>query len=1034
MNLLIKRASVALLMSMVCFFAYAQKNVTGTVKDANGEPMIGVSVVVDGTSIGGVTDINGNFTIQKVPANAVLKVSYVGYKEQKVSVGSKNSVSITMQEDAMGLDEVVVIGYGVVKKRDLTGSVASVKSEDIKNVAGANAMQAMQAKIPGIDIQQSSGEASAGVSINLRGARSMLASNDPLILVDGVAYGSTLDINPSDIESMEVLKDASSTAIYGTRGANGVIIITTKRGKAGKTHVNFNFYNSFNSPTSPAKAMYGDKEVQRLIDKAEYAANYATYKNNYGTDNAGWGTATVTPEDVLTLQLADGTSVLDIYKDKSYTDWSDYILQNSSSQNYEISVTGGNDKTNFNMSLGMMNANGLMKNDVFHRYNGKINLDHKINNYFKVGSSILYTYRNNDRRNSGVYGQSLKMTTITHAYLEDGNINLQPNPWYAAHVSPLADDEPNAYKNNTEGTRFFGNAYVEATPIKGLILRSQFALDSKNSREGLYQDMYSQQRFQNGTTSTIRQYKTNTNAITWDNTANYMTSFGKHDMTFLLGHELSQSVTESSTVSGDAGAVHLDKSQFYDLSKAVSLVGTNTYVKTSMLSFFGRVNYSYAEKYLFQASLRADGSSTLADGHKWGYFPSVSAGWRITEESFMESTKSWLSNLKLRLSWGLSGNAAIGAYSTLASLSALNYYYYLGGNDVAGKVPSNMANNNLTWEKTSSFDLGLDYGFLNGRLQGSIDLYWNKTYDLLFYKTAPAAGGFPTVIDNIGKTKGMGIEFSLMADIIRTKDFDWTANLSYTHFKDEITELTGGVDKYISGTTALFVGERVHAYYDYKPIGNWGIDEYDQVRNAWNEAHPDKPMAAWDKKNDGYGTPGSPKYLDVNQDGAITDEDRVIYNQDPDHVIGFNNTFTYRDFSLSIQAMARLGGYIAYNMNDQLNYESANWGNDIDYWTPENQNAKFPSPGLTSNGAKNWSSKRSSFLYEKADYFKIKDITLSYNLPKSLFKNFLSSCRVYASMKNFFTWSKIDNYDPERGGAITFPMMKQVVLGLNVEF
>ena len=1025
-----RRLLLAMLLCAFWLTGFAQKTVTGTVKDATGEPMIGVSVIIDGTSIGGVTDFNGDFTIQNVPDNAVLKFSYVGYKDQKVPTAGKTSFNVTLQEDAMGLDEVVVVGYGTMKKRDLTGAVASIKQEDLKNVASANAMQAMQAKIPGLDLQQSSGEAGAGVKINLRGARSMLASNDPLILVDGVAYGSTLDLNPSDIESMEVLKDAASTAIYGTRGANGVIIITTKRGKAGKTHVNFNFYNSWNSPTKSAEPMYGDKEVQRLIDKAEYAANYATWKST-----GVWGTATKTAEDVLTLKLADNTSVLDIYNDKSYTNWSDYILQNSASQNYEVSVSGGGDKTNFNVSLGLMNANGLMKNDEFHRYNGKINLDHKINDMFKVGASILYTYRNNDRRNSGVYTQSLKMTTITHAYLNDGSINMKPNPWYDAHVTPLADDVEGAYKNNTEGTRFFGNAYVEVTPLKGLMFRSQFALDSRNSREGLYQDYQSQQRFQSPTTSYVRQTKTNINAYTWDNTLNYMKTIGQHDFTILLGHEMTQSVTESSIVGGDAGAVHLTKAQFYDLSKVSSLVGTNTYVKTAMLSFFGRLNYSFMDRYLLQASLRADGSSTLAKGHKWGYFPSVSAGWRITEEKFMEGSKSWLSNLKLRASWGLSGNAAIDAYSTLASLSDLNYYYFIGNKDVSGKVPSNMANENLTWEKTSSFDLGLDFGFLDGRIQGGIDIYWNKTYDLLFYKTGPASSAFPTVIDNIGKTKGFGIEASLQANIIRTKDFDWTSNFTYTHFKDEITELTGGVNKYVSGTTGLFVGERVNAYYDYQPIGIWGIDEYNKTREEWNATHDaDHQMAEWDSKNDGYGTPGSPKYLDVNQDGKITDEDRVIYNQDPDHVIGWTNTFSYKGFSLSVQMMARLGGYIAYGMNEQLNYESANWG-DIDYWTPNNPNAKFPSPGLTSNGAKNWSVYRSSFLYEKGDYFKVKDITLAYQFDKSLLKHvYLNSARVYCSLKNFITSSKIDNYDPERGGSISFPMQKQVVLGVNVEF
>ena len=1028
----LKRAGVALALGSVCFGAFAQqKTIKGTVKDSNGEPMIGVSVVPDGgKGTGSVTDLDGNFTVSGVDPSTVLKFTYIGYKEKKVKVGNQNTVVITLDEDNNSLDELVVIGYGVVKKRDLTGSVASIKSDDLKNVATSNAMQAMQAKIPGMDLQQSSGESGSGVSINLRGARSMLASNNPLILVDGVAYGSTLDINPSDIESMEVLKDASSTAIYGTRGANGVIIITTKRGKAGKTTVGLNFYNSFNSPTNAAHSMYGTQEVQRLIDKRAYQD--WTKAGTLTADAYHEVLGGITPETVLTEQLADGTPTLDIYKDGSYTDWGDLILKNSTSQNYEVNVAGGSEKTNFNISLGALYDRGLMKNDQMSRYNGKINIDHRINKIVKVGSSLLFTYKNWNRRNSGVYSQAMKMTSITHPYLSDGTINTTPNPWYSAHCSPLLDDVDGAYQNNTQSTRFFGNAYVELTPIKGLNFRSMFAVDRSDSRNGLYQDYESQQRYQAGMTSTIRQVKENSTGITWDNTINYNTTIAKdHDLTVLLGHELTQTVTEGSTVSGDAGQTHFYESSYNDLSKILSPVTTSSYVKTSMLSFFGRLNYSYASKYLLTASLRADGSSTLAKGHKWGYFPSVAAGWRLIEESWLKDQKV-LNNLKLRASWGISGNAAIDAYSTLATLSANTYYYYLGNNDIAGKIPSQMGNSNLTWEKTSSFNLGLDFGFLDGRISGSIDYYWNHTYDLLFYRTAPASS-FPTVIDNIGKTKGQGLEISLMTDIVRTKDFDWTANWSYSHFKDEITELTGGVDKYVSGTKGLFVGNRVNAFYDYKVLGEWGIGEFDQYVEDFKATHDGaKPACASTK---GYGTPGSPKILDNDGDGAITSDDRVLYNRDPNHVFGMANTFTYKDFSLTVQLMARLGGYISYDMNQQLNYETANWGDAIDYWTPDNQGAKFPNPGLGNDANKIYSTYKTAFLYEKADYFKIKDITLSYNIPaKWLHTIGMNKARVYCSMKNFMTWSKIDNYDPERGGSISFPMQKQVVLGFNVEF
>ena len=521
MNHQFKRASMALLLSVFCFVAYAQKAITGTVKDASGEPMIGVSVMVDGTSVGAVTDFDGNFTIQNVPAKAVLKISYIGFREQKISVAGKSSINVTMQEDAAALDEVVVVGYGTMKKKDLTGSVASVKTDDLAKVAGANALSAMQAKVPGVDLQQSGGgEAGAGVSMTLRGNRSLLAGNGPLVIVDGVEYGSTLDIPASDIESMDILKDAASTAIYGTKGANGVILITTKRGSAGKTRVNFNGYLSFNGATGIVKPMYGDKEVQRLIDKK----NYETAAAN------GWNFSnSATAADVLTFNLDDGTPTLDIYNEKSYTDWLDIVLDNSVSQNYEVSVQGGNEKTNFNVSLAAMDDKGLMKGDEFNRYTGRINLDHQINRIVKIGASLSYAYKSNDKRNGGVYNQAQKMTTITHAYLKDGSINATPNPWYAAHCSPLLDED-GAYQRNIESSRFFGSGYVQLNPIKGLMLKSQFTLDRSTSRTGTYQDYHSQARYQSPTTTYIANDRSTGTKYVWQNTANYNKTIAKHDI------------------------------------------------------------------------------------------------------------------------------------------------------------------------------------------------------------------------------------------------------------------------------------------------------------------------------------------------------------------------------------------------------------------------------------------------------------------------------------------------------------------------
>ena len=946
---------MAMLLSVFCFVAYAQKTVTGTVVDATGEPMIGVSILVDGTTNGGVTDFDGNFSIKDVPENGVLKISYVGFKDQKISVAGKSSINVTLEEDAMGLDEIVVVGYGTMKKKDLTGAVASVKQGDIAQVAAPNAMQAMQAKVPGVD---------------------MTASNSPLIIVDGVEYSGDLDVAASDIESMDILKDAASTAIYGTKGANGVIIITTKRGKSGKTRVDFSAYLAFKSPTNAVKSMYGNTEVQRFVDRENYKADL---------ESGNWGSSAKTYSDVFgetTIAGNDKYKIADLIARGDFVDWYDLFMQNSTSQNYEASVSGGNEKTNFSVSFAGMFDKGLLKNDKMNRYSGRANIDHIINKVVKIGASMAFTYKSHDSRNNSVFDRARKMTSLTTAYLPDGSINETPNVLYPAHVNPLMDEGDN-YSRNIETTRYQGSGYLQLTPIKGLTMKSQFAVDRTNQRDGMYNDYHSVNRYQSPTTTYIQNAPSNRTYINWQNTINYSTTFNeKHDLTVLLGHEMTQTVSEGLTLNGTAGQEHYYTQQWYDVSKIQNDIHYESkYVKQRMLSFFGRVNYAYNDRYLLSASIRADGSSVLAEGKKWGYFPSVSAGWRISEENFMEGTKSWLDNLKFRVAWGVSGNAAVDPYQTIATVfkttpgSATNF------------IPMSLSNPELTWETTSSLDFGLDF-----------------------------------------ESKGRGIEIALNALAVKTKDFSWDINASYTHSKDELKKLADGMDKNVTGTTALIVGQPLSIYYDYETTGCWGVGEYEQ----YLAAHPGftAPIA-------NYGTPGTLKITDSNGDNMIDESDKIVYQRSPKHIIGLTNTFTYKDFSLSIQAMARLGGYFQYAKNNALglNDGDANWA-DVDYWTPSNQGAKFPSPGSNGTGYSNiYTTYMTSLLYEKADFLKIKDITLSWNVYKKwLEKAHISNAKIYCSLKNYITFSKVDKFDPEAGGSINFPLAKQVIVGVNVSF
>jgi TonB-linked SusC/RagA family outer membrane protein len=1020
----VKVCLLALFVLLLGAQSFAQK-VTGVVVDELNTPIPGVNVVIKGTTNGVITNGDGSYSI--IPADMqkdVISFSFIGFETKEIEINGQTVINVQLANSTLEIDEVVAIGYGTVKKRDLTGSVSSVKADDIAKTTSSNAMQSMQARVPGLDIQQSSGESGSGLKMNLRGNRSITASNNPLILVDGVEYGSTLDINSSDIESMEVLKDASSTAIYGTKGANGVVIITTKRGKAGKTKVNFNSFISSNQPTNVPKVMYGETEVTRRINAERYKRDQKLVTAGTGA----WGdtkVGDVKVTDVLSSSAANNLpyAEMEIYNDGSYTDWADLILQNGLTQNYEVSVSGGSEKTNFNLSLGTMAEEGLLRNDAMDRYNVKANVDHKVSSIFKVGTSLLYTYKNHDRR-TNVFGQALKMTSIAHPYNEDGSIILKPSPTYEAHANPLLDEVDGNFQHNIESTRFFGNAYLEINPMKNMTFKSMFALDRNDSRDGLYQDYQSVGRLQAAAGSYISAENRAQTGFTWENTLNYTTNFGgsKSNLTALLGHSMSQGVTEYRSVSGNTAAEHYYVSSFYDLRNITTPVLANGYTKSSMLSYFGRVNYKFTEKYLLTASVRADGSSVLADSHKWGYFPSVAGAWRVNEESFLKDTE-WLENLKLRASWGLSGNAAVDAYGTLTVLSDFPVYYNLDGKEFSSKIPSKLGNEELEWEKTSALNFGLDFGVLKNRISGSVDVYFSNTYDLLYMRSLPASNVYTQVLDNIGETKGSGIELSLNTLIVDSKKFQWDVNWSAAFAKDEITKLSGGITKNISGTTGQIIGEPVSIFYNYEADGCWGIGEFDTYKAEWLARHPGETMTI-------TGDPGTVKVLDMNDDGKINDDDKRVFNRSPKAILGMNNTFTYKDLSLSVLLYARLGGYIAYDFNSLVTYEPANWG-DLDYWTPENQNAKFPTPGNQTN----WGNYGTATLYEDASYLKVKDITLAYNLPKDLLgKVGIGSAKLYGSMKNYFTFSSIDNYDPERGGAITFPLAKQLVFGINVEF
>jgi TonB-linked SusC/RagA family outer membrane protein len=1047
---------------LFCSSAWSQVNVTGTVvSGTDKQPLIGATVLVKGTSNGTTTDIKGKFSLKiDNPADAVLAVTFMGYLPEEVSVQGRSVVDVELIEDVKQLDEVVVIGYGTVKKKDLTGSVTSIKSSEIASAKAPNALEALQGRAAGIDLTQADGQAGATLNINLRGTRSLLASNDPLILVDGVEYGNTLDINTSDIESIDVLKDASSTAIYGTRGANGVIIITTKKGGKGKSKVNFSAYSSYNVPTFIPRIANSQEYVQKRIETliADNEQNtYTAMGVGYSGGMVTWNqTANPTPWTVFgtvtqqqlmdakgytspyQLITADPTA-LDLLNKGVSLNYMDLIFHNSFTDNYELGVSGGNDKTAISLSLGLMNDRGLLRNDFLRRYNFRIGIDHKMYKNLKVGSNILFTYKRNLKRDNGIFTQALKTGPIGILYNADGTYNQYPDKEFTNNQpNPMLDEAPGAYLNEIRTNRLFGSVYVSWDIIPGLTIKSNIGVDVNGNRNGLYQGPTSLRQLVAATALTQMQ-NTSYWSYTWDNTLNYSKKFGKHEIQGLLGSSATANATEFYQMIGLGQQT--SATQFYDWSGFSTATPSSTYTASQMLSYFGRINYNFSDKYLLTASLRTDGSSVLSPGKKWGYFPSTALAWRINQENFLKNVQ-WLSDLKARVAWGISGNAAVKPYQTVTQLSSTPIYYTFDNAVYSSLPPLNMGNTDVKWETTTTWNAGLDFGFFNRRITGSVDFYLANTTDALFYLPLPGTSVYPQVIANVASTRNKGIEVSLNTVNIKTKDFEWNTVWNLTANRDEIVKLNSGANQVIYGSSSTNqnqiwrVGAPINSYFDYYKQGIYQISdlkaEYMYVQQQQANGQPIDPGKIPMINNKFM--PGDIKIRDVNGDGKFTDADKVLYNRSPKASFGINNNFSYKNLGLSVMLYGRIGQKLQYGLYQ--NYKPANLfvenGPYVNAWTPANTGGDFPRYYTNGNGKSNLNS---SLTYLDGSYVKINDITLSYNLPKKLMNKIrIANLKLYATGKNLFTFSKIDNYDPEVGGTMNFPLAKQYIVGLNLDF
>lgn len=983
----------AFLLSLMIILAGAQlfaQNVSGVVVDKSNAPVPGATVVVKGTPMGTITDTNGNYKLNSIPENAVLQFSFVGMKTQEIAVKGKTNIKVVLEEESIGLDEVVAIGYGTVKKRDLTGSVTSVKSAEIKEVPSQSPLNAIQGRVAGADITKNDGSSSSGITIRIRGNRSIAAGNSPLFIVDGVQASNIDDLNPNSIESIEFLKDASSTAIYGWQGANGIVLVTTKKGTGDKLKVDFNTY-------------YGISQVSRYpatMNGQEYAQIRREAKRTVGA----WNSIADDPKIFQANELES------IAKDE----WIDYqkeLFRNGSQQDYNIGVSGGGDKTKVYFSLDYLSESGILRMDETKRYSLRMNIDQKFNDWIKGGIQSQLTTRDESYRRDPL-NMANKIIPFGTIYDADGNFVL--NPGGGNTVSPLADEQPNVYNNEARINNINANMYLELAPIKGLTFRSNFGINIGNSRNGYYAGQNSIDRA-TSTGSQARYSASNSRFVNWDNILTYQKEIGDHSFSVTALSSIVESLSDN--VLAQADGQLLPSQLYYSLENAPNNKTLNSgFSKWDVLSYAARINYSYKGRYLLTLTNRYDGASRLSEGNKWTSFPSAALAWRVVDEGFMKSFSN-LSELKLRLSYGVAGNSGISPYGTQSLLTTVPMSF--GESYFQGYTFSTLVGNvDTRWELSGTTNLGLDLGFFKNRIYLNIDAYDTKTTDLLLPRGLPPTTGVETVNQNIGSTRNRGLEIAISTVNVTKKDLTWTSSLTWSTNKEEIVSLvTEGVDDIGNG---WFIGHPISVFYDYQKLGIWQTEEADE--------------AAKFKQ-----VPGDIKVKDQNGDGVIDAvNDRIVLggNNRPKWYGGLDNKFAYKGFDLSVYLFARWGQQITPSFLGRYDRQSnlSNSSKAINYWTPENPSQDYPRPNANVSGSSTlyWS----TLGHADGSYLRVRNLTIGYTLPK-LKTLGINNLRIYATGTNLFTKTKdsrLDEYDPERGGGESSPMTKSYVFGLNVSF
>ncbi len=1013
-----------------------QKSVSGKVTDSSGEALPGVSVVVKGTTNGSITDTDGKYSLSNIPENATLQFSFVGMKMQEVAVEGKTAINIALEEDAIGIEEVVAIGYGVQKKSDVTGALTSVSSEEINARPVKNAVEAMQGRAAGVDITSNERPGAVG-NITIRGVRSLTASNTPLYVVDGiplvtgtvdasnvssnkVTLGGIDNLNPNDIESIDILKDASATAIYGSRGANGVVLITTKQGKSGKFTLNFD-----SSVTT--ENMHEYSPLFSAGDYVDYR-RWAKYYSNTSTfprgdqptqaNDAAIFTGDVTATANINKGWASGTwdgSKL------ATTDWTDFVTRTGVTTQNTLSASGGTDKMKAYGSFGYLDSKGVVKGQGLKRYSANVSVDITPVKWFSFGAKLNSSYSIQEYGQStsgnvgvsaqtGLYQSAYGIFTYTQPYDADGNRIEYPGGDIA--VKTIIDEDKFSQDQRVT-LRALGSFYGQLDfgtlipVLKGLRFRTNFGPDIETWRDGIFLDGKSVIRSGSAYASLDKRQRL---SYTLDNLLYYDKTAGKHNFGFTLLQSQTQFETESSLMS--ANNIPFSSQKWNALGAVSSLQSYSSgFTKQSLLSYMARLNYSFTNKYLLTVSGRYDGASQLAADHKWSFFPSAALGWRMDQEGFMADL-SWVNQLKLRLGVGVTGNAAIDAYSTKGRLDAM--FYPFGATSTPGQMNvSTMANQDLGWERTSQYNAGLDFSILKSRIFGSLDVYASNTTDLLLRKSIPTVTGFNDTFANIGETKSNGIDLTINTVNIQTKDFEWSTTFNGSSQNNEIVSLANGKEDDINNL--WFIGQSQSVIYGYESAGIW--QESDAAE-----------MAKFNANGHTY-TAGNVRPADQNGDYKIdANNDRVIIgNTIPKFIVGLTNTFDYKGFELSVFLYGRMG--YTYNAGGEGlvgRYQQR----EVNYWTPNNTNSDYQKPIYSAGNGDQY---YQSLGYENGSFLKIRNISLGYNLPGQVTgKLGVSKLRLYVQASNpgfVFSnvpWVDLDvNYHASNRG---------FVMGLNVQF